>query len=280
MRIYFRIFLYVILILSLNFCTKKNEKKIDLTEKSQELQMIEAYNQGITELEKGDIIYAAKKFNEAEIIYPQSVWAPRASLMAAYAYFSQAYYEDSILELNRFIKKYNKNPNIGYAYYLLALCHYDQIVDETKDTQRIFEAEKNFKIVTTNYQDTEYAIDSAYKLDYIQEILASKEMYVARYYVQREKWIPAINRFKTVVEIYENTIFIEEALHRLVELNYKIGLEDEAKKYATVLGYNYQSSEWYDQTYKIFNKNYKKISKKQTANKKNKFIQKFKELLK
>ena len=280
MRIYFRIFLYVILILSLNFCTKKNEKKIDLTEKSQELQMIEAYNQGITELEKGDIIYAAKKFNEAEIIYPQSVWAPRASLMAAYAYFSQAYYEDAILELNRFIKKYNKNPNIGYAYYLLALCHYDQIVDETKDTQRIFEAEKNFKIVTTNYQDTEYAIDSAYKLDYIQEILASKEMYVARYYVQREKWIPAINRFKTVVEIYENTIFIEEALHRLVELNYKIGLEDEAKRYATVLGYNYQSSEWYDQTYKIFNKNYKKISKKQTANKKNKFIQKFKELLK
>ena len=280
MRIYFRIFLYVILILSLNFCTKKNEKKIDLTEKSQELQMIEAYNQGITELEKGDIIYAAKKFNEAEIIYPQSVWAPRASLMAAYAYFSQAYYEDAILELNRFIKKYNKNPNIGYAYYLLALCHYDQIVDETKDTQRIFEAEKNFKIVTTNYQDTEYAIDSEYKLDYIQEILASKEMYVARYYVQREKWIPAINRFKTVVEIYENTIFIEEALHRLVELNYKIGLEDEAKKYATVLGYNYQSSEWYDQTYKIFNKNYKKISKKQTANKKNKFIQKFKELLK
>ena len=280
MRIYFRIFLYVILILSLNFCTKKNEKKIDLTEKSQELQMIEAYNQGITELEKGDIIYAAKKFNEAEIIYPQSVWAPRASLMAAYAYFSQAYYEDAILELNRFIKKYNKNPNIGYAYYLLALCHYDQIVDETKDTQRIFEAEKNFKIVTTNYQDTEYAIDSAYKLDYIQEILASKEMYVARYYVQREKWIPAINRFKTVVEIYENTIFIEEALHRLVELNYKIGLEDEAKKYATVLGYNYQSSEWYDQTYKIFNKDYKKISKKQTANKKSKFIQKFKELLK
>ena len=280
MRIYFRIFLYLILVLSLNFCTKKNEKKIDLTEKSQELQMIEAYNQGITELEKGDIIYAAKKFNEAEIIYPQSVWAPRASLMAAYAYFSQAYYEDAILELNRFIKKYNKNPNIGYAYYLLALCHYDQIVDETKDTQRIFEAEKNFKIVTTNYQDTEYAIDSAYKLDYIQEILASKEMYVARYYVQREKWIPAINRFKTVVEIYENTIFIEEALHRLVELNYKIGLEDEAKKYATVLGYNYQSSEWYDQTYKIFNKNYKKISKKQTANKKNKFIQKFKELLK
>ena len=278
MRIYFRIFLYVILILSLNFCTKKNEKKIDLTEKSQELQMIEAYNQGITELEKGDIIYAAKKFNEAEIIYPQSVWAPRASLMAAYAYFSQAYYEDAILELNRFIKKYNKNPNIGYAYYLLALCHYDQIVDETKDTQRIFEAEKNFKIVTTNYQDTEYAIDSAYKLDYIQEILASKEMYVARYYVQREKWIPAINRFKTVVEIYENTIFIEEALHRLVELNYKIGLEDEAKKYATVLGYNYQSSEWYEKSYKIFNKKY--MTKNELKKEKEGIFKKFKRLLK
>jgi len=280
MRIYFRIFLYLILILSLNFCTKKNEKKIDLVEKSQELQMIEAYNQGMVELERGDIIYAAKKFNEAEIIYPQSIWAPRASLMAAYAYFSQAYYDDAILELNRFIKKYYKNPNIGYAYYLLALCHYDQIVDETKDMQRIVDAKKNFKIVINNYKNTEYSIDAAYKLDYIEEILASKEMYIARYYVQREKWIPAINRFKTVVEMYDNTIFIEEALHRLVELNYKIGLENEAKKYASVLGYNYKSSEWYDETYKIFNKNYKKISKKEKANKQNKFIKKFKELLK
>tara|TARA_B100001175_G_C19511564_1_gene644264 strand:+ start:831 stop:1673 length:843 start_codon:yes stop_codon:yes gene_type:complete len=280
MRSYFRIFLYLILILSLNYCTKKNEKKIDLVEKSQELQMIEAYNQGITELEKGDIIYAAKKFNEAEIIYPQSIWAPRASLMASYSYFSQAYYDDAILELNRFIKKYNKNPNIGYAYYLLALCHYDQIVDETKDMQRIVDAKKNFKIVINNYQNTEYAIDAVYKLDYIEEILASKEMYIARYYVQREKWIPAINRFKTVVEIYDNTIFIEEALHRLVELNYKIGLENEAKKYASVLGYNYKSSEWYKETYKIFNKNYKKISKKENANKQNKFIKRFKELLK
>ena len=280
MRIYFRIFLYVILILSLNFCTKKNEKKIDLTEKSQELQMIEAYNQGITELEKGDIIYAAKKFNEAEIIYPQSVWAPRASLMAAYAYFSQAYYEDAILELNRFIKKYNKNPNIGYAYYLLALCHYDQIVDETKDTQRIFEAEKNFKIVTTNYQDTEYAIDSAYKLDYIQEILASKEMYVARYYVQREKWIPAINRFKVIVEKYDTTIYVEEALHRLVEIHYKIGLIEESKKYAKLLGYNYQSSDWYRESYKVFNKDYKKISKREKNKNKLSTLEKIKSLLK
>ena len=280
MRICFRIFLYLTLILFLSFCTKKNVEKIDLTEKSQELQMIEAYNQGIAELEKGDIIYAAKKFNEAEIIYPQSVWAPRASLMAAYAYFSQSYYEDAILELDRFIKKYNKNPNIGYAYYLLALCYYDQIIDETKDMQRIVDAEKNFKIVVNNYQDTEYAIDAEYKLDYIEEILASKEMYLARYYVQREKWIPAINRFKIVVEVYDNTIFIEEALHRLVELNYKIGLENEAKKYAAVLGYNYKSSKWYDQTYKIFNKNYKTISKKHTANKQNKFIKRFKELLK
>ncbi len=280
MRIYFRIFLYLILILSLNFCTKKNEKKIDLIEKSQELQMIEAYNQGIAELEKGDIIYAAKKFNEAEIIYPQSIWAPRASLMAAYAYFSQAYYDDAILELDRFVKKYDKNPNIGYAYYLLALCYYDQIIDETKDMQRIVDAEKYFKIVVNNYQNSEYAIDAEYKLDYIEEILASKEMYLARYYVQREKWIPAINRFKIVVETYDNTIFIEEALHRLVELNYKIGLENEAKKYAKVLGYNYKSGQWYDKTYKIFNKNYKKISKKQKANKQNKLIKRFKELLK
>ena len=280
MRIYFRIFLYLILILSLNFCTKKNEKKIDLIEKSQELQMIEAYNQGIAELEKGDIIYAAKKFNEAEIIYPQSIWAPRASLMAAYAYFSQAYYDDAILELDRFVKKYDKNPNIGYAYYLLALCYYDQIIDETKDMQRIVDAEKYFKIVVNNYQNSEYAIDAEYKLDYIEEILASKEMYLARYYVDREKWIPAINRFKTVVRDYETTIYVEEALHRLVELHFKIGLVDESKKYASLLGYNYQSSKWYEETYRILNKDYVKISKRKNKDKKDSILKKFKDLLK
>ena len=261
-------------------CSKKEEQITTLNKKSLDDQMIEVYNQAMEEFQKGDVIYAGKKFSEAELLYPQSIWAPRAVLMSAYGFYSQGYYRDAINDLERFLIKYKFHPQTDYAYYLLALCHYDQIVDERKDFNEILLAKKYFELIIKDYPNTDYSLDSQFKLELIIEIMASKEMYLARYYIEREKWIPAINRFKTVVEIYENTIFIEEALHRLVELNYKIGLEDEAKKYATVLGYNYQSSEWYDQTYKIFNKNYKKISKKKTANKKNKFIQKFKELLK
>ena len=196
------------------------------------------------------------------LLYPQSVWAPRAALMAAYAYFSQLYYDDTIVELEKFLQKYKNHPRRDYAYYLLALSHYNLIIDETKDLEEILKAEKYFKIIIKNYPNTEFAIDSEFKLELIQEILASKEMYLARYYVDREKWIPAINRFKTVINDYETTIYVEEALHRLVELHYKLGLVDESKKYASLLGYNYQSSEWYEESYKILNKNYVKTAKK------------------
>ena len=242
--------------------------------------MIEAYNAGLEELEKNDVIYAARKFNEAELLYPQSVWAPRAALMAAYAYFSQLYYDDTIVELEKFLQKYKNHPRRDYAYYLLALSHYNLIVDETKDLEEILKAKQYFKIIIKNYPNTEFAIDSEFKLELIQEILASKEMYLARYYVDREKWIPATNRFKTVINDYETTIYVEEALHRLVELHYKLGLVDESKKYASLLGYNYQSSEWYEESYKILNKNYVKTAKKGNSEKEQSILQKFKDLLK
>ena len=272
----------VILIFFLNFnsCTKKDEKISIVEEKSLETQMIDAYNEGLEELEKNDVIYAARKFNEAELLYPQSVWAPRAALMAAYAYFSQLYYDDTILELEKYLQKYKNHPRRDYAYYLLALSHYNLIVDETKDLEEILKAEKYFKIIIKNYPNTEFAIDSEFKLELIKEILASKEMYLARYYVDREKWIPAINRFKTVINDYETTIYVEEALHRLVELHYKLGLVDESKKYASLLGYNYQSSEWYEESYKILNKNYVKTAKKVGLEKERSILQKFKDLLK
>ena len=272
----------VILIFFLNFnsCTKKDEKISIVEEKSLETQMIDAYNEGLEELEKNDVIYAARKFNEAELLYPQSVWAPRAALMAAYAYFSQLYYDDTIVELEKFLQKYKNHPRRDYAYYLLALSHYNLIIDETKDLEEILKAEKYFKIIIKNYPNTEFAIDSEFKLELIQEILASKEMYLARYYVDREKWIPAINRFKTVINDYETTIYVEEALHRLVELHYKLGLVDESKKYASLLGYNYQSSEWYEESYKILNKNYVKTAKKVNSEKEQSILQKFKDLLK
>ena len=270
----------LIFFLNINSCTKKDEKISIVEEKSLEMQMIDAYNEGLEELEKNDVIYAARKFNEAELIYPQSIWAPRAALMAAYAYFSQLYYDDTIVELEKFLQKYKNHPRRDYAYYLLALSHYNLIVDETKDLEEILKAEKYFKFIIKNFPDTEFSIDSEFKLELIQEILASKEMYLARYYVDREKWIPAINRFKTVINDYETTIYVEEALHRLVELHYKLGLEDESRKYASLLGYNYQSSEWYEESYKILNQNYVKVLKQENLEKEQTILQKFKDLLK
>ena len=271
----------ILAILFLNIsCSKEKEKISIVEEESLEMQMINAYNDGLVQLERGDAIYAAKKFNEAELLYPQSIWAPRAALMASYSYFSYFYYSDAVLELEKFLDKYKNHPRRDYAYYLLALCHYDQIIDETKDLNEILKAKKYFEIIIQKYPNTEFALDSEYKLELIQELLASKEMYLARYYVEREKWIPAINRFKTVVEYYDSTIFVEEALHRLVELHFKLGLIDESKKYAVLLGYNYQSSKWYEETYKILNKDYVKISKNKDKDKQESIIKKFKDLLK
>tara|TARA_A100001234_G_C12610450_1_gene379173 strand:+ start:237 stop:1073 length:837 start_codon:yes stop_codon:yes gene_type:complete len=260
-------------------CSKKEEKVSIIKEKSLDLQVLDAYEEGINSLEEGDVLYAAKKFNEVEILFPQSQWAPKAALMAAYSYYVQDYYSDVIDELIRFIKIYPNNKNIDYAYYLLAISYYEQIVDETKDLQSIVEAKKNFEIVVKRFPNTEYAIDASFKLDLIDDFLAAKEMYIGRYYVDKKKWIAAINRFRAVVDEYETTIYTEEAIHRLVEIYYIIGLTSESEKYAKLLGYNYQSSQWYKNSYAIFNKNYEKnkINKKK---KKSKILGKFKSLFK
>ena len=266
--------LFFIFILS---CSKKEQEVTTLKEKNLETQMIEVYNQAMQELERGDVIYAGKKFSEAELLYPQSVWAPRAVLMSAYGYFTQGYYSDAINDLERFLVKYKNHPNTDYAYYLLALSHYDQIVDEKKDMKEIIQAKKYFELIIKEYPNTEYANDSNFKLELIVEIMASKEMYLARYYIEREKWIPAINRFKNIVNNYDNTIYIEEALHRLVELHYRLGLVSEAKKYALLLGYNYNSSQWYESSYKILNKDYEK-KKITSKSEKDSILKKFKKL--
>ena len=260
-------------------CSKKIEKESFIKGANLNLQVLEAYEEGMKSLNDGDVLFAAKKFNEAEMLFPQSLWAPKSALMAAYAYYSQDYYIDAIAELQRFIRIYPKDKNIDYAYYLLAVSYYEQIIDETKDLESIINAKKYFEFILENYPNTEYALDSNFKLDLIQDILASKEMYVARYYFEKKKWIPAINRFKLVVDEYDTTIFVEEALHRLVEIYYIIGLTDESKKYANLLGYNYQSSDWYDKSYKLFNKNYKTKKEIKKAKKNNIIIKKFKSLI-
>ena len=261
----FLLLLFFILIFA--SCSKDEARKSIIKEKSIELQVLESYQEGIDYLKNGDALYAAVKFNEAELLFPQSEWAPKSALMAAYAYYSQDYLKDAIAELDRFLKVYPKHKNLDYVYYLLAISYYEQIVDEKKDLQSIIKAKYYFEIVIKNYPKTSYAIDSEFKIDLINDLIAAKEMYIGRYYFKKKKWISAINRFKTVVEDYETTIYAEEALHRLVEVHYIIGLKDEAKKYAKLLGYNYQSSKWYENSYSLFDKKYKKLEKRKIKKK-------------
>ena len=275
-----KFFLFIALFAILISCSKEEIKESIIKEKSLDLQVLEAYQEGVKNLETGDVLYAAKKFNEAETLFPQSEWAPKSALMAAYAYYTQDYYSDTIAELERFIRVYPLSKNLDYVYYLLGISYYEQIVDEKKDLQSIIKAKEYFKIVSKNYPNTNYSLDAEYKIDLVNDTLASKEMYIGRYYFEKKKWIPAINRFRTVIDDYETTIYAQEALHRLVEVHYILGLKDEAKKYAKLLGYNYQSSKWYEKSYSVFDKEYKKNVKKRDKqrSKKNKTLKKIKSL--
>ena len=216
----FKIILLLILLLS---CSSNEQKVSVLKEDDLEFQMIEAYKKGYEELQKGDVVYAAKQFNEAELLYPQSEWAPKAVLLAAYSFYSQNYYERAIFEINRFIKKYPNHENIDYAHFLLAMCYYENIVDEKKDLEPLLLSKQKFEFIINNYPSTDFAQDSKFKINLINDILASKEMYIGVYYQKNKKWVAAINRFKNIIENYETTVYVEEALHRLVETNYNIG---------------------------------------------------------
>ncbi len=270
---------YVLLFVLVIFGCSKDEKKVSIIkESSQELEMISSYNEAYIALNKGDPYFAAKKFLEAEILYPQSKWAPRSALMASYSYYLQNYYTEAISNLQRYLDTYPQDENIIYAHYLIAMCYYESIIDEKRDNGSIIEAKKKFDFILKNYPSTQFAYDASFKLDLIQDILASKEMYIGRHYIKKGKWIAAVNRFKTVVQEYDQTIFVEEALHRLVEINYKLGLVEESQQYAKVLGYNYLSSEWYKKSYKIFNKDYSVNLNKVIKKDKKGVLEKFKKL--
>ena len=272
--IFFIFFTYLII----SGCGQKKVEVKPLEDSNIDSQMIKAYNEGLTALDNKDYMLAVKKFGEAEILYPQSIWAPRSALMTAYSYYVYERYFDTIFELERFLKTYPEHKRQNYAYYLLGLAYYEQIVDEKKDLEPIINSKKYFQIIINEYPGSEYAADAEFKLDLIKEILAAKEMYLGRYYIEKEKWIPAINRYKTILENYDDTIYVEEAIHRLVEIHYKVGLINESKKYANLLGYNYQSGEWYEKSYKIFNKNYEKPKIKTAKNKKT-IIQRLRSLI-
>ena len=275
----FRKFIIFTFIIILSSCGGGKEKVSIIEEEDIDLQMVDAFRKGYEALQDGDVLFAAKKFNEAELLYPQSIWAPKSSLMAAYAYYSQDYYFDAIIELKRFIKTYPNDKNISYAHFLLGMCFYENIIDEKKDIEPLITAEDKFNFIVKTYPDTDFALDAKFKLELIKDLMAAKEMYIGRYYIKKEKWIAAINRFKTVVNDYDTTVYIEEALHRLVEIHYKLGLKAESEKYAQLLGYNYQSSEWYSETYSLFNKQYEKELKIKKDQNRNFIIRKFKSLM-
>ena len=275
------IFLILSISVLLISCSKKEIKEDVIVEKSLEMQVLEAYEEGMKALNSNDVLFAAKKFNEAEILFPQSEWAPKSALMAAYSYYKQDYYGDAIAELNRFLRVYPQHKNISYAYYLLGVSYYEQIVDEKKDLQSIINAKKTFEILINKFPKSEYALDAEFKIDLINDILASKEVYLGRYYFDRKKWIASINRFRTVIDEYDQTLYTQEALHRLVEIYYLLGLKEESRKYAKLLGYNYKSSEWYEKSYIIFDEMYEKNKKSNEIKKrqKNSLLKKFKSLL-
>ena len=259
----------------LNGCSK-NDKEISLIKEiNQEDEMIQVYKEGVKALDENDTFFAAKKFLEAELLYPQSEWASKSSLMASYAYYIEGNYSEALYNLERFLKTYPRDPRMDYVHYLIGLSYYENIEGEKKDIKPLIEAKNKFKFVIQNYPNTDFALDSKFKIDLINDVLASKEMYLGRHYIKKEKWVAAINRFKIVLNDYDTTIYTEEAIHRLVEIHYKIGLEGEAKKYASLLGYNYLSSEWYKKTYSILNKEYKTLKVK---NEKKSLKEKFKKL--
>jgi len=260
---YKNLFILLLSIFLLSSCSDKKKDNIAINEPTEEDQAINIYNEAVDSLKKGDAFYAAKKFKDVESLMPQSSWAAKASLMAAYSDYNRNAYSNAIFGLERHITNYPADENIPYAHYLMAICYYEQILDEKKDLKPLLKSKEQFEFIMENFPNTDYATDARFKIDLIIDQLAAKEMSIARFYIKTKKWIPALNRLKIVVDKYENTIFVEEALHRLVEVYYNLGLTDEAKKAAAILGYNYKSGDWYKKSYKVFNKKYttKKIKK-------------------
>ena len=254
MRNFFILLFSIFIIFS---CSKKEPEA--LSTPSNQDEAIKVYREGLKDLEDGQFFLARKKFDQSESLLPQTQWAAKSALMSSFCLYSMNFYDDAILNLKRFTKTYPADENIDYANYLIAISYYEQILDEDKDIEPLILSKNEIEKFIDKYPNTDYALDLKFKLDLIINQMAAKELSIARYYIKNEKWIPAINRLKVIVEKYDKTIFIEEALFRLVEIYYRIGLVDEAKAAASMLGYNYNSSEWYERSYKILNKNYQPV---------------------
>ena len=274
---YHKLILIFILVFSLYSCSKDKELEYEINENK--VDPYKLYQEGFDAFERGEYYYAEKKFSEAELNFEIIEFAAKSAIMSSYALYGINFYAEALENLERYIRKYPADKNIMYAHYLIAIIYYEQMSDEKKDLKPLLDADKKIDFFIKKYPNSDYAMDLRFKKDLIQNQLAAKELYIAKYYISIQKWVPAINRLKKIVEDYEKTVFIEEALHRLVEINYYLGLEKEAKKYAKILGYNYNSSRWFEQSYKIINKDYKikeKVKVKQGDNFLKKILKKIK----
>ena len=248
--------IYIILVLLLtSSCIKK--KKDEVNSPIGQEKAYEIYREAVNLMNGNQLFLASKKFSEAEMIMPKIEFSAKASLMSSYCLYTINFYDEAITNLERFINKYPANKNIAYAHYIIVLSVYEQILDDKKDIEPALVSKKKIQDFIKKFPNTEYTLDLKFKLDLVNNQLAAKELYVAKHYISSQKWVPAINRLKKIVEEYDETIFIEEALHRLIEIYYKIGLEEEATTIASILGYNYNSGKWYEESYKILNKSYK-----------------------
>ncbi len=270
---FIKIFLLMLILFS---CTKKEVKNTELP--STKSEAIEIYKDALTSMENGQYMIASKKFDKSESLLPQTEWAAKSALMSSYCLYTVSFYDDALLNLKRFKKLYPADPNMDYASYLIAVIYYEQILDEKKDVEKLIFTKNAIQDFLKKYPNTDYAMDLKFKLDLVVNQMAAKEISIARFYIQNEKWIPAINRLKIVVEKYDKTIFVEEALFRLVEIYYRIGLVDEAKAAASLLGYNYNSSEWYEKSYTVLNKNYKPTVIRQDGKEKKNLVNRIKKI--
>ncbi len=264
----------IILIISLSLQGCSNNKKAEYEFENKKIDPYKLYQEGFDAFEQGDYFFANQKFSEAELNFKVVEYAAKSSIMSSYSLYGINFYDEALENLARYIKKYPSDINIIYAHYLNAIIYYEQISDERKDLEPLLRATEKIDFFLKKYPDTDYAIDLKFKKDLIHNQLAAKELYVAKYYISTQKWIPAINRLKLIVEKYQETIFIEEALHRLVEIYHYLGLDLEAKKYAKILGYNYNSSKWFEQSYKVLNKEYKIIKIDENKKKDDSFFKK------
>lgn len=273
---FIRFFLILAMMISVYSCSKKDS----IYEPSEKINPYQLYKEGLNAFDRTDFFYANKKFSEAELNFETVELAAKSSLMASFSLYAINFYNDAEEGLNRFLKTYPSDKNVIYAHYLIAIIHFEKMVDEKKDLGPLLEAKNKIDFFTKKYPRSDYAMDLKFKRELIQNQLAAKEIYIAKYYINIKKWVPAINRLKVIIDEYDKTVFIEEALHRLVEIHYHLGLEEEARKYVTILGYNYNSSEWYEQSYKILNKKYEIKNKNKTVKKKKNLFKKILDVIK